>query len=283
MNIINFFLIICLSIFLFSCQKEVSFEQPDPVINPNPTSSFTGSLLKSYVELTGTDTVRKAFYTYDNTGRLASSYQKFWDNNAPSTEITFYPFYNSVSDSLPNKVSYEEYDIVSSFANSYRQFLSYNNSGKMTRDSLIFTYPGGSDTEVYHYRYFPNFIELTNNYQNILQHSYQTFNAGNLVMERDSITSTYYPPEVLLATCTFDTHPDPFYRTYIKRPIQNIGGEGLLQLYLVAERNNPLHMTGPLPTQLWDYTYTYRPGGYPATVTITSPNFPVCHGVYIYY
>lgn len=279
----NFCSLFILSIFLFGCQKEVSFERPDDVL-PGTTSSITEPLLKSYKLVEGTDTIGRYEYTYDNTGRLTSTHGRRYTSGVLETEYNYYPVYNNTTDSLPKLISYYIEDIYNG-TDSIKEYFSYSSNWKMTRDSNV---QNALSPLVYYFNNLSAFLEVTSNFGD-LQHTYQTYSGVNLLNEKDSIWLMNSVNSVALFSASFDTHVNPFFKINVKRPAAILAEHVASDFGLFAQKNNPLEETRSFPANPFAdfhnlYNYTYRPDGYPISVIITETiNGTLQKGFYTYY
>jgi len=269
--LLHVFPVALISLFFFSCQKEVHGDIPQDV---NPATQNDSILLSKYIELdttlpSGADTMFQIRYTYDNEKRL----KRYYLTDYADEETV--DFYYSGSDTLP----YKTVDFWTNYGDVYRDtiFYSYIN-GLVSKDSIIeynnsanqFFYtevrsftPVGSNTFLQHRHYSSPGQSLPDD--EAKGTVYKTYQNGNIVVQDDSTSLSIGFAYSAHQEVKYDNKVNPFYKALpVRYPI--------LYYWLIAQKNNPLENIS------WDdvsypghllYSYTYRQDGYPISVKIT--------------
>ena len=278
--------VLCAAFFITGCTKELSEENgfaPGSFTGGTGTTNNTSlTLLKTYVLLEGTDTLEKHNYTYDNLGRSIRNDEFEYFGNVAKFRYTLFISYDT-NDTLQSRVLYYSYDLVNNTVDSAKEFFFYDGSRRVIKDSIT---ENTNTPMVYYYDFLPGYINMTTNFNESL-HIYQTLSGGNITSEQDSVfVSGLYDSRATL-TGSYDTHPNPFSRTELKRNVW-FNVENAEQDYSkFPKKNNPADDTYFWPANGSDvhytYSYTYNAAGYPTLVTLHDVvNNYIQTGIYIY-
>ena len=193
------------------CQRDFTFGDT-PVVPVIPPGDSTGNVLVKYYQLDSTsasqiDTGIFTHFFYDNSKRLIAIIGTTSSDTAINNN--FYEqdnFYYLNNDTLPYKLI-----VYSTLGGSPMgidtTFYTYNATGKITRDSSIYS---SSSTEVTTYQYAGNAVTVTRQ-GNDVDSVTQVFQNGNLVSQHSVNYQNGTAGSVSDFTYTFDSHINPFY------------------------------------------------------------------------
>ncbi len=280
---------------LFSCQKEISLENPGTLPPTAPADSVL--LLKKFIILDTTqaapaDTMFIYNYSYDNLKRCTQITVNDYQNNSIGYTYNYYNGSDTLiaSRRLINQV----------YADSLVQYFTYHSNGQMLSDSIL-TYNPSLVPSKYKYSIVGNTISSAISFsaQPFLLGKYiiTTDSYGNVVQEKDSafqyVAGTYSYSNHSNVSMTYDNHPCPFFNNYPKRLTgmeYEMAAIDDVPFYQFLQKNNTktrLAITLPLTTGFgnWSdsYQYSYNSNNYPVTVIYKDLAFgEIFKGMYYY-
>lgn len=280
----NYLLLLIVFAIITSCQKEISSETVNPVLDDDST------LLSMYVELDTTllppnDTLNKISYTYDNSKRLIRKMdQSYFNGTIVPVDSYLLDYYYNLADSLPYKIiEYGEHNITG-LPTVRTSFYTYLN-GRVASDSTVAL---NYSTTVHKYTYTSNRVvdsfytnwnqEITRNYRVVES---QIIN-GFPVSETDTLVRNLnnfpFPSDTTIDnhTFTYDNKNNPFHKFHFLTPFYQLNE---FVAVTGTEKRNFLHVkhtrVRPFPdTYEYLYQYQYKPNNYPATVVNIDVNNP---------
>jgi len=291
MKLISFWLLVVISFSITSCKKEDNNNN----ILPDNTNRIARFAVASVLPGGGVDTNYINTFIWDASGRctrIATNYV-----NSPADNYQIDNYYNGTDTIIAKRKFYSQ----SSLNNAYWEYFTYDASGRMIMDSLVFAVNSYS---IYRYTTNTQGVITLNliGFNNILNATYRhNFDgAGNIINEIDSafnynISTGSFPfSYIAVTTASYDNKPNPLYKVYPKRIIlldhENILNFDMEPFWGIAQKNNiTQEMRGTtqpasgLPTYNHSATYQYNAAGYPTSVTFTdNENGEVLKGFYFY-
>ncbi|RYY57482.1 MAG: hypothetical protein EOO09_02620 [Chitinophagaceae bacterium] len=294
--------VITMTLALFSCQRPVDeVVQPSPPEPEEPPAPIVDStMLSKLVYLNPpnsgyADTLLILNFSHDEQKRVS----KIIENNYDETggldyTITYSYFYNS-SDTLPARMERTEQFFNGPDDNSRHILHLTYQGGLVSRDSTInywrgSTSPGGTQTylntqrgdTLYAHRtdreYINGQLEL------VSEHSFP----ASIVRTGGNLVSFITPdgPEHKFNQHRFNTHPDPLRKAYVPFPFEyhfwEWGIPACSNLQTFAGSGSEVNSSDPWLWSTDEYSYEYRPDGYPVKQTVSNnfdDNYTV---VYLY-
>ncbi|MBS1926200.1 MAG: hypothetical protein JST57_09370 [Bacteroidetes bacterium] len=260
---------------LFSCQKEISFENGT---NPTPTPPNNDSIYISKIvgldtsKVAPLDTVYKYLLGYDISKRIQTAIMIDYNNTGIPVDTSWnLKYYYATSDTLPSKITAIGY---SSFYDTV--FYSYDTPTRnLISDSSVeisFNPPSSNiDALVYKYSYFPNWITtIEKRYSNNLLQSLDTYKVyltkqnNNIVYQLDTLQTTFQD-FIETFTVSYDSKPNPIKTVINSVPYYTFDNEYLLygSSNNILEINNVRQNSLGSSVEHYKYTYEYNQLGYP--------------------
>lgn len=293
------FLPLITTLFIFSCQKEISDPSPLPPDNNPPIGD--SNLL-----------TRFAWVNMDNPNDTIGIISIQYDNLNRATAITESELYNGTMDDFVVRYVYNGTDtLVQKYYFPYAisgtdttwDYLTYNQFGEVISDTANLDNSSGAALNIRFtqtpFGYSSLRLYSSPNYDYIL-HYIQYDGRKNILNEVDTIYSSLYsltdPSSTISSTYSFDNHPSPWHKVFPKRVTNLYQESGFFDEYCQVFfsgrifNNNILTetttVTGPINNNFDydnEYTYTYRSDGYPLVVTkVNHITNTTLKGVYTY-
>jgi hypothetical protein len=250
----------------------------------NPVNNSSNKLLRSFKEVSGTDSIR-FYFNYNSQNRISTTQAYDYENSILLGEVTYTFNYNG-SDTVFSNVRMDYTDHTSGGSNETdTEYFIMGSSGTLQKDSIT----TATGYMKYSFDYFTDYFQVSTNFGDTVI-TEQTIVNGNIVAEHDTIYGPFIMDYSVNGNISFDSHPNPFYYTGIRRVLLHMPENYLqdIEAQTPVFKNNPIEIrsisTGsPASNTHYQYSYTYDADGYPSAVTINDVvNAVVASGYYYY-
>ena len=289
------FFLVSSTFFFVSCQKELSEKEIAPILPQKEDST----LLSMYVEIDTSaispkDTICKTLFYYDNARRnIGIDIITYYDGIITNRQYKS-TFYFNGNDTVPARKIVTTPFLLATDQDYINDtcFYFYINS-LLIGDSTIQQYIHGRFTTVNKYQYtngrIINNSTLYSDTPSAIYYKtdtiYSKYTNGNVVSQIQIDTFLYYT--IRDFKYSYDTHPNPFYRTQYKIALDNHFPFYYIETFIeeIFEKNNALEINEVLTfdTSHFKNVYEYKLNGYPNIVRFYNQNNPSDFGKGFYY